>query len=269
MQAPTSAVGELLRQWRGSCGMSQLDLALAAGVSSRHVSFIETGRAVPSRVMVLRLAETLDVPLRERNALLAAAGFAPVYRERDLQADDLAPIRRALELVLRSHEPYPAFVLDADWNVLLANRAYERLLPLLLPADVTPPQPVNTLRLVFDPAYLRPRIGDWELVAHVLGQRVQRQLRLPDVSPARRRLLEELLDYPGVRDAMARTTAPPDAVVVIPMSFELDGRRLSWFSTIATLGTPQDVTLDELRIESLFPADVETERAARVLAAAT
>lgn len=129
MGATVSAFGNLLRDWRGVQGMSQLDLALAAGVSSRHVSFIETGRSSPSRTMVLRLAETLDLPLRERNAMLVAAGFAPVYRESPLSDADLTPVRRALDLVLRSHEPYPAFVLDRAWNILLANRAHHRLLP--------------------------------------------------------------------------------------------------------------------------------------------
>ena len=125
MSTTVSPVGDLLREWRGVQGMSQLDLALSAGVSSRHVSFIETGRSAPSRGMVLRLAATLDLPLRERNALLVAAGFAPIYRESALQHTDLAPVRRALERVLRSHEPYPAFVLDSGWNILLANRAHD------------------------------------------------------------------------------------------------------------------------------------------------
>jgi transcriptional regulator with XRE-family HTH domain len=268
MSASGSAgsVGELLREWRGVHGMSQLDLALAAGVSSRHVSFIETGRSRPSRTMVLRLAETLDLPLRERNALLVAAGFAPLYRRSKLRAADLAPVRRALELVLRSHEPYPAFVLDATWNILLANRTHQRLLSMLLPDGVPVPEPVNVVRLVFDPEMLRPRVGNWELVAHVLGQRVRRQLRVPNLDPEQRRLFELLLSYPGVREAMARVTPPPDAAVVIPLRLELNGRWFSWFSTIATIGTPQDVTLEELRIESMFPADEETRRAALELA---
>jgi len=261
VSATTSAVGELLREWRGTQGMSQLDLALEAGVSSRHVSFIETGRSTPSRAMVLRLAATLDLPLRERNALLVAAGFAPVYRESVLQDADLAPVRRALELVLRSHEPYPAFVLDSGWNILLANRAHERVLPMLMPEGAPIPDSVNVVRLVFDPALLRPRVANWELVAHVLGHRVRRQLRSPNLETERKRLFEELLAYPGVGAAMARATAPPDAAILIPLVFEIDGGRLSWFSTIATIGTPQDVTLEELRIESLFPADEETDEA--------
>ena len=266
METTTGPVGDLLREWRGIHGMSQLDLALAANVSSRHISFLETGRSRPSRTMVLRLAETLDLPLRERNAMLVAAGFAPLYRESELQHNDLAPVRRALELVLRSHEPFPAFVLDRAWNIVLANRAHHRLLSTLLPAAARS-EPVNVVRLVLDPSFLRPLIGNWELVAHVVGHRIRRQLRTPDVSRDAKRQFEELLSLPGVREAMDRVQAPPDAAVVVPLQLELGGRRLSWFSTIATIGTPQDVTLDELRIESLFPADDETERAARELAA--
>lgn len=266
MSATVSAVGNLLRDWRGVQGMSQLDLALAAGVSSRHVSFIETGRSSPSRTMVLRLAETLDLPLRERNALLVAAGFAPVYRESPLSDADLTPVRRALDLVLRSHEPYPAFVLDRAWNILLANRAHHRLLPALLPEGAPVIEPVNVVRLCFDPALLRPCIANWELVAHVLGHQVRRQLRTPNLGGEHVTLFRELLAYPGVQQAMAEVTPPPDAAVVIPLIFELGGRRMSWFSTIATLGTPQDVTLDELRIESMFPADEETGRAAQEMA---
>lgn len=263
-----SAFGDLLRQWRQAQGVSQLDLSLSAGVSSRHISFIETGRAQPSRTMVLRLGETLDLSLRHRNALLQAAGFVPGYPERALGTPDLAVVRRALELVLKSHEPFPAFVLDRGWNILLENSASDRLRPLLLPEDVHLDEPVNVMRLVLDPALLRPRIRNWPLVAHVLGHRLKRQLRSPLVEENLRRNLEEVLGFPGVAEAMSEIQPSPDFSVVIPLELEAEGVRLSWFSTIATLGTPQDVTLDELQIESLFPADDATEAFARELAAA-
>lgn len=265
MQTGENSVGSLLREWRATRGMSQLDLAHAASVSSRHVSFIETGRSKPSREMVQRLSESLDVPLRERNALLVAAGFAPVYREHDLDHAALGPVRRALELVLTRHEPFPAFVLDRGWNVLLSNAAHRRLLERLLP-DADHRATVNVIRLVLDPALLRPRIANWEIVAHVLGHRLQRQLRTPTIPPAAREQLESMLAFPGVTDAMQHVTAPPESAIVIPLQIDDGERRLSWFSTIATIGTPQDVTLDELRIESLFPADDETEAIARALA---
>lgn len=246
--------------------MSQLELSAAAGVSSRHVSFIETGRSRPSREMVLRLAETLALPLRQRNRLLLAAGFAPAYSESPWERPELGPVRHALELVLRSHEPFPAFVLDRGWDIRLANQAHHRLLASLLPTGAPLASPVNAIRLVLDPRFLRPLVANWPIVAHVLGHRLSRQLRTPDLDPRLRDHLEGLLALPGVGEAMGETHAPADAAIVIPLSLAVAGRRLSWFSTIATLGTPQDVTLEELFVESLFPADEQTERAARELA---
>jgi transcriptional regulator with XRE-family HTH domain len=263
MPGSISPFGELLREWRGVRGMSQLELGCAAGVSSRHVSFVETGRSQPSRPMVLRLAENLDVPLRERNSLLLAAGFAPAYRESGLP--DLAPVRRALELVLRSHEPYPAFVLDRGWDIVLANRSHEHLLATALPQAAASAEAANAARLVLDPELLRPNIANWEVVAHVVGLRIRQQLRAPGMGSDLRAHLEALLAFDGVREAVASIQAPPDAGIVVPLELMIDGHSLSWFSTIATIGTPQDVTLDELRIESLFPADDVTERSVRRL----
>jgi len=262
-----SDFGHVLRQWRGNRGMSQLELSLASGVSSRHISFIETGRSCPSREMVLRLAETLALPLRDRNALLVAAGYAPLYRERTLGDVALTPVRRALELVLSSHAPYPAFVLDRGWNVLLANDPYHRMLHLLRAQGLPEDEPVNVIRLVLDPAWLRPQVTNWPLVAHVLAHRLQRQLRAPGLAEAEREGLAQLLLLPGVRHAMETVVAPPESAVVIPITFGVGGQAVSWFSTIATVGTPQDVTLDELMIESLFPADETTRRLASELAA--
>jgi transcriptional regulator with XRE-family HTH domain len=267
MTTDVSAFGALLREWRDRHGMSQLELSTASGVSSRHISFIETGRSQPSREMVLRLAETLTVPLRDRNSLLLAAGHAPAYRESPLGDVDLAPVRRALELVLRSHEPYPAFVLDRGWNILLANDAHHRMLQVLKPESVGAEEPVNVMRLVLDPEGLRPRIANWPVVAHVLGHRLRRQLRLPGLAPRERRDLEDLLSLPGVAGAMADETPPPESAVVIPLQLVVQGQTFSWFSTLATIGTPLDVTLDELMIESLFPADDVTAYLAQQLAA--
>ncbi len=256
--------GELLREWRAARGFSQLDLGLAAGVSTRHLSFVETGRSRPSREMVLRLAEVLEVPLRECNAMLAAAGYAPVFRETALDAAEQAPVREALEAILASHA-YPAFVLDRAWNVRLANRAHERMLALLLPVDADPGEPVNAMRLVLDPTLLRERISNWEDVAHVLGHRIRRQLRIPEPDAGVRGLLESFLEYPGVRAAMETVHSAPASDIVLPLVLELDGERLSWFSMIATIGTPRDVTLQELSIESLFPADAHTRRTVAAL----
>ena len=248
-----------MREWRSLRGMSQLDLALSADVSSRHVSFIETGRSKPSREMVLRLAEALEMPLRDRNNLLLAAGHAPAFGERALDASDLEPVRRALELILKRHEPYPAFVLDAGWNILFANAVHVAMLERQFPDGL--PMPVNAVRLVLDPAQLRPHVLNWEVVAHVLGRRVQRQLRQPCLAEERQRELRELLALPGVEEAISRVASSPDWGVLVPLDLEVAGVRLSLFSTLATLGTPLDVTLEELRIESLFPADEATTAA--------
>ena len=246
-----------MREWRAVRGLSQLELSIEAEVSSRHVSFLETGRSRPSREMVLRLAEALELPLRERNRFLGAAGFAALFAESCLGDAELAPVRCALETLLQSHEPYPAFVVDRTWTVLLANAAHCWLLSRLLP-HLDPDEPVNVMQLVLDPEFLRPRIANWPEVAHVLGHRIQRQVRLPEPNAEARARLEGLLAQPGVRDAMARVHPSPESGIVLPLVLEFDGQALSWFSTIATIGTPRDITLEELSIESLFPADEET-----------
>jgi transcriptional regulator with XRE-family HTH domain len=262
MIGPTAGtLGDQLREWRSTRGMSQLDLALTADVSSRHISFVETGRSQPSREMVLRIAEALEMPLRGQNSLLLAAGYAPAFGERALDASDLAPVRKALGLVLASHEPYPAFVLDAAWNILLANRVHHALLDLHFPAGL--PQPINAVRLLFDSDQLRDHVLNWELVAHVLGRRIRQQLSQPGLPEERRRQLHDLLAYPGVEQAIVENSAPPDSAILIPLDLEIAGSPMSFFSTLATFGTPLDVTLEELRIESLFPADEATEATLR------
>jgi transcriptional regulator with XRE-family HTH domain len=259
-EAPS--VGALLAYWRKARHLSQLALANEAGVSTRHVSFLETGRARPSRDMVLLLAQTLDVPLRERNALLLAAGFAPVYRETELDAPELGVVRDALSAILRQQEPYPAVVMNRRWDIARTNDAATKLFGWLLGDRGT--EPANVLRLVFDPRGLRPHIANWEAVADALLARAHREMvgGLREASDA---LLEEILGYEGVS---ARFAKPHTAAVlpIVPVRFEKDGRRFSYFSTVTTLGTPLDVTLQELRIECFFPSDRETEREARAFA---
>lgn len=243
-------VGELLRQWRQHRRLSQLDLALAADVSARHVSLIETGKSSPSAEMVLRLAETLDVPLRDRNQLLLAAGFAPRYAERPLDGEALASARDAVERVLRAHEPYPALVLDRRWNVVLTNRAAEPFLAIVAPDLLRPP--VNLVRVSLDPRGLAPLVANLAEVRAVFRTRITRQLAAaPDAELAA--LYDELL-APGaevpVRQAAADT--------VIPMVFRLGGRELRMFSTTTTFGTALDITLAEISIEAYYPADEET-----------
>ena len=253
--APAGHVGPLLRHWRAARRVSQLDLALDADVSSRHLSFVETGRAQPSREMVLRLAEALEVPLRERNALLLAAGYAPLYRETDLGAPEMVDARLAVEFILAKQEPYPAIVVDRHWNLLLANPATHRFLALFLPGP--PAGPLNVMRLIFDPQGVRPFVENWEEVARHLVERLHREAAGPP-DETTRALLEELLAYPGVPSDWRTPQLDRVPAPLLSIVYRKGDLRLSVFSTITTFGTPQDVTLQELRIECFFPADEAT-----------
>jgi transcriptional regulator with XRE-family HTH domain len=253
-------VGPLLRDWRRRRRLSQLDLALEAGVSARHVSFVETGRARPSLEMVLHLAEQLDVPLRDRNGLLLAAGYAPVYEERDLDAPDMEPVRAALDLVLRGHEPYPAAVVDRTWELIQGNRGIGLLIEGVDPDLLAPP--VNVLRVSLHPLGLAPRIanlGDWR--AHLLD-RLRRQIAATG-DPPLRTLLAELEEYPGPEPD---GTGEDLADVCVPLRLSTPRGDLSFISTIATFGTAVDITVAELAIESFFPADAVTAEVVRAFA---
>lgn len=237
--------------------MSQMALALAAGTTSRYLSFVESGRSQPSREMVLRLARVLDVPLRERNQLLLAAGYAPSYRETGLGVREAAQVRSALERMLSSHEPYPAVVMDRHWNVITTNDAARAFFGWLL-GDKEVDQPANVIRLMFDPAAIRPHVTNWDAVADELVQRVHREAvgGIPD--PATVALLDEALAYPGVPEQWRVPDFANPPLPVIPVEFEKDGLALSYFSAVTTLGTPQDAMLQEIRLESFFPADEPT-----------
>ena len=232
-------------------------LALAAGTTSRHLSFIESGRSQPSREMVLRLARALDVPLRERNQLLLAAGYAPSYRETGLAADDAAQVRSAIERMLTSHEPYPAVVMDRHWNVLTTNDAARAFFTWLL-GDRRIEEPANVIRLMFDPEGIRPYVSNWEAAADALVQRVHREAVAGVPDPATVALLDEALAYPGVPSEWRVPDFANAPIPVIPVEFERDGLALAYFSTVTTIGTPQDAMLQEIRLESFFPADDAT-----------
>jgi transcriptional regulator with XRE-family HTH domain len=255
--ATPARVGPLLRDWRRRRRLSQLDLALEAGVSARHVSFVETGRARPSQEMVLHLAEQLEVPLRDRNALLLAAGYAPVYEERDLEAPDMEPVRAALELVLRGHEPYPAAVVDRTWELIQGNRGIGLLVEGVDPELLAPP--VNVLRVSLHPRGIAPRIGnlaDWR--AHLL-ERLGRQI-VATGDPQLVSLLDELTGYPAPADGRSGEDL---ADVCVPLRLQTPHGELSFISTVATFGTAVDITVAELAIESFFPADAATAEVVR------
>jgi len=255
------AFGSLMRRWRSSRRMSQLDLALEAEISARHLSFIETGRSRPSRELVLRLAEALGVPLRERNDLLTAAGFAPAFRETGLDSAATSEARRALELIMERHLPYPAMVMDRGWNVVMANAPALQIFAQL-PLAAEAGGPVNAMELVFSPEGLRPAIQNWEIVASHLLRRLEREADTYGGGGPARGLLERLRRYPGVTEleGLAAGERDGDGPIIL-LEAELGGRRQRLFSTLATFGTAQDITLAELRIEMYFPADDATRAA--------
>lgn len=259
-----SRVGTLLQYWRDVRGMSQLALAIEANVSPRHVSFVETGRATPSREMVLQLATALDVPLREQNGLLLAAGYAPVFRESRLDAPELHSVRVALDAILAKQEPYPAVVMNRTWDILTSNDAATRFFGHLL-GDAALTSPPNVVRMMFDPAGLRPFVSNWDAVAESLVRRVHREAVGGVADEATAALLAEVLAYPDVPERWSRSDSNAPLVPVIPVSFSRHGREYTFFSAITTLGTPQDVTLQELRIECFFPMNSETVRNVQAL----
>ncbi|MBQ1097499.1 helix-turn-helix domain-containing protein [Streptomyces sp. b94] len=254
--APTAqGVGPLLRAWRERRRVSQLELALRAGSSARHVSFIETGRSRPSEEMVLRLAEHLDVPVRERNALLLAAGYAPHYPETPLDDPALDALREGMERLIRGYEPYPALVVDATYQVLAANRGILMLLDGV-PEHLLEP-PLNAMRLTLHPEGLAPRIRNLrEWRGHLLEQ-MERQIALHRSEPLRA-LYEEVAAYPVPDIAPREEPAEPVPYFALPMQIEHEGRTLSFISAISTFNTPMDVTVAELAIETLLPADPAT-----------
>jgi transcriptional regulator with XRE-family HTH domain len=247
-------VGELLRQWRARRRLSQLELANQAEISTRHLSFVETGRSAPSRDMILHLAEQLEVPLRERNHLLLAAGFAPVYAETAWDAPQLSVVRAAVRQVLTGHEPYPAVVVDRAWNLVDANASVTLLTNEVAPELLTPP--ANVLRVSLHPDGMAGRIvnlGEWR--AHLLG-RLRRQVALSgDAQLAQ--LYDELRGYPSDQPE-PKVELPGLGEVAVPLRIRHHGRELAFLSTVATFGTPLDVTVAELAIESFFPADPDT-----------
>jgi transcriptional regulator with XRE-family HTH domain len=259
----TARFGSGLRWWRERRGFSQLDLAGAAETTQRHLSFLESGRATPSREMVLRLAGVLDLPLRQQNALLLAAGFAPAWSERDLSAPELAQVNSALDFMLAQQEPYPAFVVDRRWNLLRANGGAGRFVAFLTGPEPAPPadpaEPVNLAVALVSPSGLRPFIVNWEEVALYFLRGVQADA-IADGTQQTAQLLTRLFEFPGL-PALSQSPSPGETrAPVLTIHFKSQGTSLRLFTTIATLGTPHDVTLQEIRVECFFPMDDPTAR---------
>jgi transcriptional regulator with XRE-family HTH domain len=269
-------LGNLLRH----CGRNQLDLSFDTGISQRHISFIESGRSTPSRQTRLEIAQVLDVPLRERNALLLSAGFAPVYSEAAWNSTQMQTVTKALERILHQHEPFPALVMDRYWNVLMTNDSAPRFFNCFIDMSQRK-SPRNMLHLIFDPDGLRPFVEHWDQVASSLIHRVRTEATGRVVDQKSKELIAALLAYPEVKpgpnpgatlgrdktrqhrgpgdeDNSATGTAP--TLPMIPISFRKSETVLNYFSLVTTVGTPQTVAVQELRIESMFPADEETEQ---------
>jgi transcriptional regulator with XRE-family HTH domain len=251
--------GVLLRRWRAVRHVTQLDLALDAGTSTRHLSCLETSRAQPSREMVLRLAEALRVPLRERNALLLAAGYAPIYRHTALETPELEAARRAVEFLMAQHEPYPVLVMDRYWNTLKMNAGAKRFLAFFPGCDSVTPH--NGPRLVFHPQGLRPFIENWESVAARIIRRVHREAADNPSDEGMKCFLDELLSYPDVPSRWCTLDLDGAAPPFLTINYRWKNSTLRLFSALTTFGTPQDIALQELRIESFFPADEGTRAA--------
>ncbi len=263
MTVTVSPAGRLLKQWRQHRHVSQMDLGLNANVSTRHISFVETGRAQPSREMVLQLSEALDLPARDRNDLLQAAGYAPYHTETALDGPALADALFAIDHILRAHEPHGALVVDRHWNMMRANGAMQRLMAFFLEA---PPAtlPVNVFRLTFDPDGLRPFIRNFDEVAVHLLHRLERDVRMQpfdETLAALHRDLTKLLPPAGRRETDSALQAPP----FLTTDLAKDGVEIRLLTTITSFGTAQDLTLQELRIETFHPADPESERQMRRL----
>jgi transcriptional regulator with XRE-family HTH domain len=272
-----SSFGMLLKQWRSQRGFSQLELSLVSQVSQRHISFLESSRSQPSREMVLKLATVLEVPLRQQNLLLTTAGFAPIHTETDLAAPEMATVRKALDFMLLKQEPYPAFAIDRYWNLLLANDAATRLLTAVIDLETLQTKfsqdgKVNLLRVMFHPQGLRPFVVNWADAAGQLLRRVQQEARdslvkvdsqhsepLSVTTDRSRELFEELMGYPDVTELWQSANRVVPNTLLLAVHLNLNGLELKFFSTIATLGTAADITLQELRIECMFPADTATE----------
>ena len=258
---------DLLKSWRTKRRLSQLELALNSGVSQRHVSFLESGRAKPSREMILQLSEALDVPLRERNDLLLAAGYAPMFKARQIDDPQMAQVMAAVRMMLGNHEPFPAIAIDRCWNIRLANRPFEMLAAMMGDEIWTRigGSERNLMQLFFHPNGLKPFISNWSTIAPVLWHRARREAEAIGGEDIRA-LLNALSQYQSAETLWAaeETTLVP----VLPVEIAKDGARVSFFTVISTFGTAQDATADELRIESFFPADAWTEQMFRQLQSA-
>ncbi len=246
---------ELLRHWRRERGKSQIELSLDTGISQRHLSFVESGRSTPSRDFLATVSDALNIPLRERNVLLLASGYAPLYSEQSVDAGQMGIVTQAIDRMLQQHEPHPALVLDRYWNVIRTNQAAPQFFGSFIDLEARP-KPRNLLDLMFDPAGMRPFVEEWETVAAGLLQRVRREAVGQVMDAALEKLLQRLRKYPGVSGLK---TALAPQIPVLPITFRRGSESFSYCSLITTVGTPQCITAQELRLECMFPTHAKEE----------
>ena len=257
--------GNLLKYWRKQRKFSQLDLALASDVSQRHISFLESGRANPSQEMILQLATVLDIPLREQNVMLTTAGFAPIYSESDLSSPEFEPIRKALDFILLSQTHSPVLIMDRYWNLIQTNPISEQLINWLIDSEKLQKyfyidKKINLMRMMLHPQGLKPFVSNWEEIVSHLIKRVYREAIADNNNEQTAQLYQELMTYPDVPQLWKLSHAQTWQIPLLTVKFFKDGLNLNFFSAIATLGTPQDIMLQELRIETLFPVDEITQK---------
>jgi len=255
-----SPFSSLVIQWRKHRKLSQLDLALDAGVSQRHISFMESGRSKPSREMVLGLAQVLEVPLRERNQLLSAAGFAPVFKERGLDDEDMTAVQQALEMSLKHHEPYPALVADRNWNLVMRNQAAIGMISLLGDPEevwqrVDPSGKKNVYRMTFHPEGMQPLVQNWDQMAKLLLLRLQREVSADPANEELSTLLADVTEMSGVEISRGVGSMSVPLAPILPLEMSAAGVTLKVFSMISSFGTALDITAEELKVETFFPAD--------------
>lgn len=262
----TLTFGDELRRWRTDRRRSQLDLAIAAGVSQRHLSFLETGRSKPSREMVVHLAASLELSLRDRNDMLVAAGFAPLYTESPLDSPALDEVREVLNQLLRAHGSFPAYIVDRGWDLVLANDAALKMTAILDPNDLIATLGLNVMRVLLHPDGARHAIANWSQVAHTMVRRLNREVVERPGDALLANLLSEVTTYDGVPDVPRTPALPTGDELLIPLVVRLpSGIEARLFTTIATIGEPFDITLEELRIETLLPADTASAAALATL----
>ena len=253
-----SHFGELIKGWRKSRGLSQMDLGFDANISSKHISFLETGRSQPSREMIIKLSNSLDIPLSERNVLLSAAGFSEAYSRMDIHQPEMKAVCDALSVMLTNHEPYPAVVFDWNWNIVMANGAQQKMTHTLKSLQPDFPDTCNILEMLFDPNGYRPFIENWEQVVCVVLQRLHKEKIM--FQDRHSDLLERLMQYPGVPDSWQSLDTAVTSQPMIDVTVKIGDLRLKLFSTLASFGTAIDITMQELTIEQYFPADEVTKQ---------